>query len=209
MFSSYIHTLDGWEVNSIASEDYDFYFDDITLGYSEVEYSASTFLGGLYSNWSMREYHTSLSAFYAQALLANRFVIGRRCASGTFIWLGLQGRIVKTETYPPEWVIQQDKYNHTLAYCDSNGYGTDPFTSKSNNVIISNVIKVMIDKFYEEDPGGAVLDFDTDVRWVSGPTGSYSSISSSSTSSSSLSSSSVSSSESSISSISSSSESSA
>ena len=111
---------------------------------------------------------------------------------GTFVWLGLQGLTVKAENFDasnPNWVVQS-RANYSLAYCDANGYGTDPFTGKTNNSTISDAIKQMIDKFYEEDPGGAVLDFETDVRWVSGPTGSYSSLSSSSSSSLSVSSSS-------------------
>jgi hypothetical protein len=196
VFSSHIHDLDGWSVNTITSEDYDFSHNGITSGYSDVEYSTVTFLGSLYSNWSIREYNFSSPNYYAQAALSQTFRIGKRCAVGTFVWLGLQGAITKATDWDPDdpvWVIQS-RHNHVLAYCDTGGYGTNPFLDKTNNTTISDTIKEMIDKFYEEDPGGAVLEFNTDVRWVSGPTGSYSSVSSSSISSSSLSSSSESSS---------------
>jgi hypothetical protein len=214
-FSSRIHGLDGWEVNTITSEDCDYYHKEDIVGssyssliYMDVEYSTDTFLGDLYSNVAIREYDKTGAGspdYIARAMLAQSFSIGRRCATGTFVWLGLQG--VETEIrnwsdpIVEDWVIK-DKHNYALAYCDTGGFGSNPFDGKSDNTTISDVIKQMIDKFYEEDPGGAVLDFGVDVRWVSGPAGSYSSISSSSISSSSLSSSSISSSESSESSLS-------
>lgn len=190
-FSSYIHTLDGWEINTITTEDYN-YSNDNTNGQVDAEYATSTFLGTLHSAVQIREYEYSPTTYIAKAFVGEKFIIGRRCAAGTFAWLGLQGAVIKAQNYDPSdihWAIL-DKHNYAVAYCDSGGYGTDPFTSKSDNTRISDAIKQMIDRFYEEDAGGAILDFGVDVRWVSGPTGSYSSISSSSISSSSSSSSS-------------------
>lgn len=194
VLSSYIHELDGFQVQTITSEDYNYYYlgpGSGYTGYSDVEYSTTTFLGNLYNAWAIREYNYDGVDYYAQALLSQVYTIGRRCAAGTFVCLGLQGVTTKAENYgdPVNWVIQ-NKYRYFQAYCDTGTYGEDPFTGKVDNTKISDAIKAMIDRFYEEDPGGAVLDFETDVRWVSGPTGSYSSLSSSSTSSSSLSSSS-------------------
>jgi hypothetical protein len=220
VFSTFVHALDGWEINTLTSEDVDAYLKQDIVGgseindiYTDVEYTTETFLGTMYSNLLIREHSDIGSSWYAQALLTNTFAIGRRCAVGTFVWLGLQGVTLRVDNYTTvnpldkPWVIQNfPKYN--LAYCDAGGYGTDPFTGKADNVRISNAITAMISQFYNEDPGGAVLDFEVDARWVSGPTGSYSSISSSSESSSSSSFSSESSSESSESSTSSSSESS-
>jgi hypothetical protein len=195
MFSSYIHDFDGFLVQSITSEDYDYYNNDISSVYVDAEYSTETFLGTMYNGWSIREYSFTPATYYAQALLAEKFIIGRRCSAGTFIWLGLQGSILRATDYGVggdiNWVIQ-NRHKYTQAYCDVGTYGDDPFTNKTNNSKISDAINEMIDRFYEEDPGGAVLDFEVDVRWVSGPVESYSSISSSSLSSSSLSSSSLS-----------------
>jgi hypothetical protein len=202
-FSSYTHELDGFQVGTITTEDIDVHFEqDFNHSpefneYVDVEYSTETFLGGLYSNWQLREFDQSgwTSNYYAQAILSQTFVIGRRCSAGTFVWLGLQGATLRADNwgdpFDVPWVIQS-KHNYALAYCDTGTYGEDPFTSKSNNSRISDVIKQIINKFYQEDAGGAVLEFDVDVRWVSGAIEAYSSVSSSSNSSSSLSSSSLS-----------------
>jgi len=227
-YSSYIHSMDGFEENTETRELVNHYnkedWIEPTWSYdirSDIWYTTDTFLGNMYNDWEIREYEKigGVSASYhARALLAQGFGVGARCAQGTFIWLGLQGKVLKISNWSSPidkpWIIEPGDHNYVLAYCDSNGYGTDPFTNKLDNSAISDTIKEMIDRFYEEDPGGAVLEFDADVRWVSGPAGSYSSLSSLSISSSSLSSSSISiskesSSSESISSTSSSSESSA
>jgi neutral trehalase len=121
--------------------------------------------------------------------------------------IGFQGCGIAVENYSvlddgspnKPWNIESREWK-ALAYCSDGGYSTDPFSGKNDDSRISNAIEAMWEQFYEDDAGGALLLFDTDVRWVSGPTGSFSSISSSSISSSSLSSSSFSSESESISS---------
>jgi hypothetical protein len=208
--STYIHSLDGYEVNTITEEDYvfDLAYENhdsvITeLVQGDIEYSTITFLGNLYSNWQIQEYRRNGDNYYAQAYRAQNFTIGRRCSAGTFVWLGNQGALARVDNWGDDpdapWVFQS-KHKYNLAYCDTGTYGEDPFSGKSNNSRISEVIDEMMDKFYQEDPGGAILLFGTDIRWVSGAIEAYSSVSSSSLSSSSLSSSSLSESKSSVSS---------
>jgi hypothetical protein len=232
-FNSYILSFDGFQSDCVTKEHYVYDKDlNFTSGCGEIktddthtaEYNTETFMGYLYGNgipgdpneyWPLVHYYARLvGSYYADILMKEDFVVGKRCQSGTFVWLGIQGTRVRLTDWgdPPDYptlvVTKEEEFSHNLAYCDSVGYGFDPFEFKQNNTKISDAIGEIIQRFYAQQSPGITLGFEYDVRWITGQTESYSSFSSSSLSSSSSSSSSLSLSKSSVSSSSQSSQSS-
>jgi hypothetical protein len=235
VFQSYILSLDGFSIDCITKEKYvydkKYKFSSgcaVTLNddLHKCNYKTNTFLGYLYGDadgqpneyWELEHYYgTQVGAtanYYADTLIKEDFVVGKRCQSGTFVWLGIQGTRVRLSDWgnPPDYptlvVTKEEEVQHNLAMCDTAGFGVNPFDFRENNAKISDAITEIIDRFYEQQEPGITLGFEYDIRWVTGQTESYSSFSSSSLSSSSSSSSSLSESKSSESSSSKSSQSS-
>jgi hypothetical protein len=197
-------TFDGFESSIITTEyhEYDKLYE-FTSGCAKVSYDdlstvgykTLTPMGYLYGNgidgdpaeyWII-EHYNSLEQndpnYHADCLIEETFSVGRRCQTGTFVWLGMQGTRIRLSNWgdPPDYP--------TLVVTKESSYGFNPFDTKQNNTRISGAIDEIIDRFYAQQEPGVTLDLEYDVRWISGASESYSSYSSSSLSSSSLSSS--------------------